>query len=89
MTEINTETWKDILLSVKEKNCVPDISFRTWLQPLKVHDVKDNTVVILIPMGKMGIDYISKKYLSFLKAAIAEITGTEYEIEFILPETHN
>lgn len=89
MAEISTETWEDILLSVKEKSCVPDISFRTWLQPLKVHDVKNNTVVILIPMGKMGIDYISKKYLSFLKAAVTEITGTEYEIEFILPKTRN
>ena len=34
----------------------------------------------------MGIDYITKKYLFPLKVAVAEITGTEYEIGFILPE---
>ena len=34
----------------------------------------------------MAIDYISKKYTFPLKVAIAECTGKEYNIEFILPE---
>ena len=34
----------------------------------------------------MGLSYISKKYYLPLKVAITEITGTEYEIKFILPE---
>lgn len=86
MSEISAETWNDILQSVKTEFDVTDVAFRTWLQPLKVHDVRDNTVVILVTTGQMGIDYISKKYLFPLKVAIAENTGTEYEIGFILPE---
>ena len=34
----------------------------------------------------MTLSYISKKYYLPLKVAIGEITGTEYEIKFILPE---
>ena len=86
MAEISTETWEEILQSVKEEFDVTDVAFRTWLQPLKVHTVRNNTVVILVTTGQMGIDYISKKYLFPLKVAVAEITGTEYEIDFILPE---
>lgn len=86
MAEISSETWEAILQSVKTEFDVTDVAFRTWLQPLKVHDVKNNTVVILVTTGQMGIDYISKKYLFPLKVAVAEITGTEYDIDFILPE---
>ena len=86
MSEISTEIWNEILQSVKLEFDVTDVAFRTWLQPLRVHDVRDNTVIILVTTGQMGIDYISKKYLFPLKVAVAEITGTEYEIGFILPE---
>ena len=86
MAEISTETWEKILQSVREEFDVTDVAYRTWLQPLRVHDVRNNTVVILVTTGQMGIDYISKKYLYPLKVAVAEITGTEYEIGFILPE---
>jgi hypothetical protein len=42
--------------------------------------------VVLVTTGVMGVEYIKKKYLHFLKSAAAETIGTEYEIEFILPE---
>ncbi len=86
MEDIRNETWENILQSVRMEFDVTDIAFRTWLQPLKVHCVRDNTVVIFVPTGQMGIDYIKKKYLFPLKVAITEITGTEYEIGFILEE---
>ena len=34
----------------------------------------------------MGLNYISKKYTLPIKVAIAEITGRNYDIEFILPD---
>ncbi len=86
MSDISSETWNQILQSVRTEFDITDVAFRTWLQPLSVHDVRDNTIVILVTTGQMGIDYISKKYLFPLKVAVAEITGNEYEIGFILPE---
>ena len=86
MAQISIETWEEILQNVKEKSDIPDISFRTWIQPLKVQDVRDNTIAVLITTGVMGVEYISKKYLRLLKTAALEVTGIGYGIEFILPE---
>ena len=40
----------------------------------------------MVSSEQMGLSYITKKYYLPIKVAIAEITGTEYEIEFILPD---
>ena len=69
MAQISIETWEEILQNVKEKSDIPDISFRTWIQPLKVQDVRDNTIAVLVTTGVMGVEYISKKYLRLLKTA--------------------
>ena len=71
---------------MKVEHELSDISFKTWLKPLELHSVSDHTVTILVPSEQMGIDYITKKYMFPIKVAIAEFTGKEYEIEFILPE---
>ena len=80
------EKWEEILRTVKEEHELTDISFKTWLEPLKVFDVKDNTLYILVPDEQMGLNYITKKYTLPIKVAVAEIIGKDYEIEFVLPE---
>lgn len=83
------EHWDDILSIVKSEHDITDVSFKTWLKPLTIHSISGNTLRILVPtdqMGSMAVDYISKKYYFPLKVAIAEFTGNEYEIEFLLPE---
>lgn len=80
------DKWEEILEKVRKEHELSDVSFKTWLQPLKIHSVENTTVVILVPSEQMGLNYISKKYILPLKVAIAEITGTDYDIEFILPE---
>ncbi len=80
------EKWEEILYIVKVEHELSDISFKTWLQPLQIYNVSNDTVTILVPSAQMGIDYITKKYMFPIKVAIAEFTGKEYDIEFILPE---
>ena len=84
--DILKEKWDQILQTVKVEHELSDISFKTWLQPLQLHEITDTTVTILVPNEQMAIDYISKKYTFPPKVAIAECTGKEYNIEFILPE---
>ncbi len=59
-----------------------NVSFSTWIQPLKVYKVVDNTVYILVNMNA-SVEYIEKKYLLPLKVSIAEVTGTEYDVVFL------
>ena len=84
--DIIREKWEEILYTVKAEHELSDISFKTWLKPLQIHSISENVVTILVPSAQMGVDYISKKYMFPIKVAIAELTGNEYEIEFILPE---
>ena len=60
--DILKEKWDQILQTVKVEHELSDISFKTWLQPLQLHDITDTTVTILVPNEQMAIDYISKKY---------------------------
>ena len=88
--DIIREKWNTILETVRNEHELTDISFKTWLEPLTVFDVDDSLhiVTILVPSEQMGmgIGYIQKKYMYPIKVAIAEITGIEYDINFILPE---
>ena len=83
------EKWDEILRTVKTEHDISDISFDTWIRPLEVYGIENNTLYILVPSEQMTLSYISKKYYLPLKVAIAEITGNEYEIKFILPEQAN
>ena len=76
------EKWNEIIELLRIEHELSNVSFTTWIQPLKVYDVVDNTVFILVNMNA-SIEYIEKKYLLPLKVCIGEITGIEFEVVFI------
>lgn len=80
------EKWVDILNMIKMEHQLSDVSFNTWLKTLTVHKVDGNTVIIVVPTGQIGINYITNKYLLPLKVAIAETAGGDYDISLILPD---
>ena len=84
--ELIEQKWDEILLKVKEEHELTDVSFNTWLKPLEVYSVQNERVYILVSSEQMGLSYIKKKYYLPLKVAIAEVTGIEYEVEFVLPD---
>ena len=84
--ELILEKWEEILMTVKEEHELTDVSFDTWLKPLSVYNIEGSTLYILVPSEQMGLNYITKKYTLPIKVAIAEITGNDYEIIFILQE---
>lgn len=79
------ESWEEILYHVMIEHDVSAISFDTWLKPLKIHSFKDNILTILAN-DPMIITYVQKKYALPIRVSIAEITGINCELEFILPE---
>ena len=84
--EVVEEKWADILENVHQEYEVSDVAFKAWLKPLTIFQIEGNTISILVPNGQMAIEYIQKKYTIQLKVAIAEMTGVEYELEFLTPE---
>lgn len=86
MKNIIQEKWSEILEALKVEHAISDVSFRTWLLPLKVYSVENNIITILIDdavLGSGSIDFISRKYGLPLKVAVEEVTGESYEIAFI------
>lgn len=79
------EKWEEILYRVQVEHEMTYVSFDTWLKPLKVYSYENNVLSILVPQ-QMHLNYINKKYLLPLKVAVAEVTGINCEIEFILPD---
>lgn len=76
------QNWDQILNKMKLEYCSSNISYTTWIAPLTVYEVKDNTVYILVKL-KASLEHIQDKYLLPFKVCIAEVTGTEYEVEFV------
>ena len=87
--QMNTlrDKWNEILETVKNEHELTDISFKTWLKPLEIYavDETNHIITILVPSEQMGVSYIEKKYKFPIKVAITEMTGIEYDLEFILP----
>ncbi|MCI8731452.1 MAG: chromosomal replication initiator protein DnaA [Lachnospiraceae bacterium] len=79
------EKWDEILNIVRTEHELSDVSFNTWLVPLKVHSVDKNIVTIIVPSQQVGLNYISKKYTLPLQVAIGEATGMmNCQVRFLL-----
>jgi len=92
MKNIIQNRWDEILEYLKIEYSIPEVSFKTWLLPLKVYDVKDNLITILIEDKKIGppsINFIKSKYEMPLRVCIAELLNEDFELEFILASQSN
>ena len=81
------EKWNDILEFMKTEYNITDVAYRTWLLPLSVHSVRDNTIIISVDDSKIGpqmIDFVKNKYGQFLKTAIAEMFDKIYNFTYVL-----
>jgi chromosomal replication initiator protein len=87
MENVIKEKWNEILSYMKEEYSITDVAYRTWLLPLSVYSITGNNIIICVDDFKIGaasLDFIKNKYETFLRTAIAEVTGKDYEITFEL-----
>ena len=83
--DIIKEHWQQIKETVRREYNLSAISYNTWIEPLEVHKVENDVVIILIPSDKgHALNYISDKYTSFFQVTISEMFNHIYEISFIL-----
>ena len=86
MLETVRNKWPEILEHLRNEYDISDVSFNTWLLPLEVKAVNEDTVVIVVPDEFIGLQYIRKKYSVPLKVCIEEIVGVPLAVEFVLPD---
>ena len=79
------QSWELIKETLKKEYSLSEISYNTWVAPLKFYEVKNNVVVILIPLDQAhALNYISNKYKSYFQVTISEMMDHTYDISFIL-----
>lgn len=86
MLETLQAKWDDILQYIKEEHDISDVSFDTWLVPLRLYSVEPGNKVRLIVPDANFLGYMKKKYSFLLKVAVQEITGLKCEIDFIVED---
>ena len=87
MDELSSK-WEEIKKSIRIEYEIPDISYNTWIEPLKLGEIKNNTIYIEAPKElAQSIFIINKKFYTPFKIYINEALGKsfedQYEIEFI------
>ena len=80
------EKWEEIKESIKQDLGMFDMSYNTWIRPLKLAEITNNICYISIPdsMGEDGLEFYTSKYGKFFKAYIQAIAGSQYDIRFIM-----
>lgn len=75
--ETMKDQWEKIKDTLREEYDLSDISYNTWVKPLKLHDIEQDTVVIMIPSDQAhALNYISNKYKIFLSGYYYRNYGT-------------
>lgn len=77
-----TDNWDHIINSLKEEFEISNVSFKTWIVPLKPCSLVNDTLSIYTPDDKF-VSYLNKKYSEMLKVTIEEVTGLECNIKFV------
>ena len=84
MLETIKENWPKILDYLKTEFSISDVSFNTWILPMEVVGLENDTIFIRVPEESIGLQYIKKKYYHPMKVSIGEILNASYEVKFIL-----
>lgn len=78
------ENWDLIKETLKTEYDLSEISYNTWVKPLRFHSVDHDVVTIMIPSDQAhALKYISSKYKSYFQVTVSEMFNHTYDIEFI------
>ena len=88
MNEIKNR-WDEIKEIIRHDYELTNISYDTWVKPLKFYEAENNTVTILVPQEQAHlIKYIQKQYKIPFQVTISELMEDEYEVSFTAENEH-
>ena len=79
----NTEFWSDFLDAIAKKT--NPVSFSTWFSNVNLLNMNNNKITIQVPMV-MHKKILGDTYYSLIEDTIFSLTGTNYDVEFILED---
>ncbi len=88
--QIISDEWENIQERIRREYELSDISYKTWIQPLKFHKMEENTVIIIIPSDQsMSLNYINSKYKVIVQYTISELIEKDVTVSFVLEGSLN
>lgn len=79
------EQWDHIKEIMRQEYNMMDITFDTWISPLKFYQLLDDEVYIIVPNDKANaFSYICQKYKDFFQVTISEMFNHTYDVVFVL-----
>lgn len=77
------QIWNKFLENIKNK--LSPISFETWFKDTYIYRIEGNNITVIVPM-QLHKKNLSENYRDLIYETFNEITGTNFEFEFILEE---
>ena len=83
MKELIESKWQEILETLIKDYGVTKVASTTWIEPLTIQSVTDDTITFYTTHGARGIEFIQHKYYDlYLAMAIQQVTEKKYKILF-------
>jgi len=83
MKELIESKWQEILDVLVKDYGVTKVASTTWIEPLTIQSVTDNTITFYMIHGARGIEFIKHKYYDLsLAMAIEQVTEKKFNIAF-------
>ncbi len=73
--------WQNFLSQIKED--LTSLAFDTWFHDTKLHKLEDGKAIIIVPM-QIHKKHLADKYSSLIIEKLNDITGTNFDLDFIL-----
>ena len=77
------QLWNNFLDSIKEK--ISPISYDTWFKDTYLEKIENSKAIVIVPM-QLHKKNLSENYKDIIVETFNEITGTNFEFEFLLEE---
>ncbi len=75
--------WSNFLKQINQD--LTSLSYKTWFAETKLYSLEDGKAVILVPMS-IHKKHLADNYLELIIKTLEDVTGEEFDIEFLLPE---
>lgn len=83
MKELIESKWQEILNILVKEHEISEVAVNTWIQPLTIQTISDDSITFFMVRGPRGIEFIKHKYYDiYLSMAIGQVTGKQFKILF-------
>lgn len=78
--------WQNVLKEIKDE--LSSLAFGTWFDDVKLIELNEGVAIIEVPMS-IHKKHLSDNYFDLIKSALNKVTGTNFDLEFLLPDEVN